>query len=195
MTGSWEQAVDALGAAVVSAARSGTSSIHQEWTTLTGEYRMPLDSSRAIRFEMLAVCLHAMNRFALAAGGAEARSAIQKAVAQAAIKEVLAGPSEESEMHHGFEANDWQEWMTEDMMLLVAAADRHYSECAELSSDSGLAPFRSDTVLGRLANRITRQVGREELVPLRLSIWNSALTALKKAGVKERTEEACKALA
>ncbi|MFH1140565.1 MAG: hypothetical protein V1724_02595 [Chloroflexota bacterium] len=103
MADSWEQAVDALSLAVVTAARSAAASIYDEWTTLTGEYRMPLDSSRAIRFEMLAVCLYAMNRFALAAGGPEACATIQDAVTQGAIKEALAGPSGGADTHQGFE--------------------------------------------------------------------------------------------
>ena len=194
MADSWEQAVDAIRLAVVTAAVSGAASIYDEWAMLTGEYRMPVDSSRAVRFEMLAVCLHAMNRFALAAGGPEARAAIQDAVTQGAIKEALAGVSGDSDAHVGFDAAEWQEWMTEDMLLLVNAADKDYTLCGELASNSGLAPFRSDTVFGKLASRITRQVGREELMPLRLAIWNSAMGALNRARLMEQVEEACRVL-
>ena len=155
---------------------------------------MPLDSSRAIRFEMLAVCLHAMNRFALAAGGPEARTAIQDAVSQDVIEQALSAPSGGRGANMGFEDTEWQEWMTEDMLLLVNAADRDYTGCGDLASDSGLAPFRNDTVVGRLAYRITRQVGREELIPLRLAIWNSALGAIRRSRLKEQVEEACQAL-
>ncbi len=190
----WEQAVDAVKLAVVSAAHSGATSIYDGWATLTGEYHMPLDSSRAIRFEMLAVCLHAMNRFALTAGGPEALKAIQDAVTQSAIKEALSGPSGGADAQTGFGEAEWQEWMTEDMLLLVNAADRDYARCRELTSDSGLAPFLNDTVLGRLASRITRQWGRGELISCRLSIWNSALRALKASRLKEQVEEACRAL-
>ncbi len=195
MADSWEQAMDALRLAVVTAARSAAASIYDEWATLTGEYRMPVDSSRAIRFETLAVSLHAMNRFAQAAGGPEARAAIQDAVTQGAIKEALAGPSGGGDTHQGFETEEWQEWMTEDMLLLVNAADRDYTLCGDLASNSGLAPFRSDTVIGKLASRITRQVGREELMPLRLAIWNSALGALRSSRLKEHVDEACRVLA
>ncbi|MSQ21738.1 MAG: hypothetical protein EXR53_00290 [Dehalococcoidia bacterium] len=189
-----EQAMDALRLALVTAARSAAASIYDEWVVLTGEHSMPLDSSRAIRFETLAVCIHAMNRFALVAGGPEARAAIQDAVAQGAIKEALAGPSGRGGAHQGFETAEWQEWMTEDILLLVNAADRDYTKCGELASNSGLAPFRSDTVFGKLASRIARQVGREELMPLRLAIWNCALAALRISRLKEHVEEACKVL-
>ncbi len=194
MVDSWEQAAYALKLAVVTAARSGAASVYDEWVALTGEYRMPLDSSRAIRFEMLAVCLHAMNRFALAAGGPEARTAIQDAVTPGAIKESLAGHSDGADAQQDFETAEWQEWMTEDMLLLVNAADRDYTLCGELASNSGLAPFRSDTVFGKLASRITRQVGREDLIPLRLAIWNCAVGALRRARLNEHVDEACGAL-
>ncbi|MFH1140566.1 MAG: hypothetical protein V1724_02600 [Chloroflexota bacterium] len=84
--------------------------------------------------------------------------------------------------------------MTEDMVLLVNAADRDYTMCTELASDSGLAPFRSDTVFGKLDSRITRQARREEQIPLRLAIWNSALGALRRSMLREQVEEACGAL-
>lgn len=191
----WEAAIAALKRAVVTSSLSAAQSIYREWSTLTGESRLPLDSRRAIRFEAFAFTLHAMGRFAKDARGPDARSTLWEAIAKATIREVFTISADASDTEEIFDTAEWQEWMTEDLLAMANAVDKTYSNYQALTSDSAVAPFQSNSVVGRLTGRIVRQVGYEDLPTLRLLVWKSAVEALRNSGLKERVEEACSALA
>ena len=194
MRDSWENMAEILEKTVVLASLSGTVPIHDEWAATTGEESMPLVSKMIVSFEMLGFYLHAMGRFAYQAGGPEAKATIQDAVTQTVVQELVSGYFATSGNEKDSDIVEKQEWMTSDILELVSSAETEYSSCQELMLDSGNAPFREDSVVGKLAGRITRQVGRDQVPYLRLLIWNGALEALTKSGLKEQVRAACNVL-
>ena len=174
-----------------------TEPINKAWAGLTGENPMSQKHNFVVRMEMLWFFLHLVNRYAFEAGGADARAAIQDAIATNVVTNAVTSSFDISQPKEGFDAEQWQRNMISDGIEGLNDAEADYGSCKEVYGEStGAAALLSDeSVVGRLGSRIAETTGQAENADLQMFIGKTAIEALAKSGLVERVAKASKAVA
>jgi len=174
-----------------------TEPIDDAWASTTGEEPMSWKSNFVVRMEMLWFFLHLVNRLAFTAGGPQARAYVQEAIAENVVRRVITSSFDTHQAREGFDAKEWQRRVISDAVEGLNEAEVDYCSCTDLFADARAGPeaiFREDTIAGRLAGRIARQVGQENNIGLRLTIETTAVKALTRSGLVDQVKKACSVL-
>jgi len=148
-------------------------------------------SNFVVRTEMLWFFLHMLNRFAFDIGGPEFRAMLQDAIAVNAVKMMIETSFDPSGAKPGFDVEAWHGRMVTSGVQGMNEAEADYSCCTEVFAESGVGGFlREDSMIGRLAGRIAREVDQQHNPDLRLLIGTTAVDALIKSGLKQQVEQA-----
>lgn len=167
-----------------------TKPINDAWTSLTGENPMSMQSNFVVRSEMLWFFLHMMDRYAFAIGGPEVRAALQDAIVESAIRELVATSFDSSHVKKGFDVEGWKSRMVSDALEDFNDAGLDYSSCTALVTESKADFSREESILGKLGVRICRFTEQNPSnLNLRLLIWATAAEFLAKSGLKQQLEE------
>lgn len=174
-----------------------TEPINKAWAGLTGENPMSQKHNFFVRMEMLYFFLHLVNRYAFEAGGADARAAIQDAIATNVVTNAITSSFTISQAKEGFDVEQWQRNMISGGIEGLNDAEDDYGSCKEVYGEStGFAALLSDeSVVGRLGSRIAEATGQADNADLRMFIGKTAIEALSKSELMGRVVKASKAVA
>ena len=185
-------AIASLGENIIRTALLSTQPINEAWPVKP----MPTKANYVVRMEMLMFIIHMVNRFALAAAGTEAMSALRRAVGQSDMPSIIKASFDTRSAKPGFDAEEWQRRVIADALGMLDEAEVEYSECKDLAGDMGAKSLTSDDIMvGRLANRIFESTDIPDDFMLRMLIGSTAARVLVRSGLKQQAEATSRVIA
>ena len=176
-----------LQSTILAAALYADKDISNIWPTVTGGDPI---SPFMVRCEMLAFMLHVMSRYAFDIGGAAARDRLHDAVSVDAIEALVGSSFDGSNAREGFDTEEWNRRMCNDVLEIVNEAETDYGDCHSFSG--GKAGFLDgECVVGKVTWRASRQDNQEGNVELRLAIAKAAIEAISNSNLKRQVELCC----
>jgi hypothetical protein len=171
-----------------------TGPINNAWASVTGEDPMSWKSNFIVRSELLWFFLHMLDRYAFEIGGSRVRDTLIDAITQNAIEGVVIASFDSSNVKEGFDDKKWQRNITISALEEFNEAQIDYSSCKGLGAETISEMFNEETILDKLAARISRLTEQEYNYRLRLLIRSIALEWLAKSGLRKQVEKACSIL-